>query len=100
MRTEFICELCDKPLYQDGTHKDGGGCAPERRATARQLRISRPPLPYSVNDDEGKSWSSHLAGEEHALEHYDYAKELGIENPTITDRDGNDITQWVKAATS
>ncbi len=63
------------------------------------IRISRPPLPYSVNDDEGKSWSSHLAGEEHALEHYDYAKELGIKTPTITDRDGNDITQWVKEAT-
>ena len=60
--------------------------------------MSRPPLPYCVNDDEGRPWSSHLASEHHALKHYNFAKQDGIENPTILDRDGKNITQWVKEA--
>lgn len=54
-----------------------------------------PPLPFCVNDDEGKSWSSHLCGAPHAWEHFQLALEHGIAKPTITDRDGKDITQWV-----
>ncbi len=60
----------------------------------------RPPLPYAVGDGKGKLWSDHLASEEHALRHYNLAKEYGIENVKITDKDGNDITQWVKNATN
>ena len=56
-----------------------------------------PPLPYCVSDDEGKSWSSHLCGAQHALEHYELALKQGIVTPTITDKDGDDITKWVLA---
>ncbi|KKL00054.1 hypothetical protein LCGC14_2628900 [marine sediment metagenome] len=60
----------------------------------------RPLLPYAVNDDKGEPWSDHLAHEHGALKHYDLAKKSGVANPTITDREGNDITQWVKDATT
>ncbi len=77
---------CGKP----SKHQSGwcGGCSPPSFFT-------RPKLPYCVHDDAGKAWSSHLAGERHALEHYNLALEHGIQNPMITDNGGNDITQWV-----
>lgn len=58
---------------------------------------SEPELPFHVHDDEGNRWSSHLVGAPHALEHYDLAIAHGIKNPTITDKDGNDITEWTLA---
>ncbi len=67
---------------------------------ARSRAWGRPPLPYAVGDGKGKLWSDHLAGEQQALKHYNLAKEHGIENVKITDKDGRDITQWVKDATS
>ena len=55
------------------------------------------PLPYSVNDDNGQPWSDHLAGAPAAWEHYQFALEHGIVEPTITDKNGEDITKWVSS---
>jgi hypothetical protein len=59
----------------------------------RQRQI--PPLPYSVLNDQGRSWSSHLCGAPHARVHYELAKARGILEPRIVDRDGQTITLWV-----
>lgn len=58
-----------------------------------------PPLPYCVSDDEDRPWSTHLAGAWHAREHYEWALQRGIREPTITDNNNEDITEWVLSVT-
>ena len=52
--------------------------------------------PFAVRDDTGKAWSSHLAGPTHAWLHYKHALKAGVQNPTITNRGGDDITEDVR----
>ncbi len=66
-----------------------------RLMKAPRHTVGGPPLPYSVNDDKGQPWSDHLVGGPHALKHYALALRHGIVKPTVTDKDGEDITKWV-----
>lgn len=60
---------------------------------------NRPKLPFCVNDDDGKPWSSHLMHGD-AVRHLRLARAYGIKNPTVTDGNGRDITEivdgWMK----
>lgn len=55
---------------------------------------SRPKLPFCVRDDNGESWSSHLVHSD-AMKHLRLAREMGIENPTVTDGNQRDVTAIV-----
>lgn len=54
---------------------------------------NRPKLPFCVNGN-GKPWSSHLVYSD-AMKHLQLAREAGVENPTVTDGNGRDVTAIV-----
>lgn len=63
--------------------------------TSMSFRVPHPPLPYHVVVGDRVPYSTHLAGEHPAREHYEHAVKAKEADPRIIDKDGTDITEWV-----